>query len=733
MHKAISHTYCAIGALLGIAASASAQTIVVDAAPAHVANSFSPYRALGAAVDRLRAPGGGRGVPPNKATRAEVEKHVETVLSGRVLKEILDAGWQTVSYRQNTELHIEAWHWNPNGVWSNAAKQEGYFVGSAEPGPEPIKHSWAYPLPHRGTTRGSGAAWSRLTDGDLNTYWKSNPYLTRDFTGEADSLHPQWVVIDLGGNVDINAIRIAWANPYARQYAVQFWTGAVSPLFDNTGVEGDARYLNTWGTWKTFPMGTFAEEKGGTVTHKLVSWTIPVRYVRILMKESSNTCDTHGSSDKRNCVGYAIKELYVGRMGTEGQFTDVTKHEPSRQQTATTASSEDPWASAADLDESAGDQIGFDLFFTCGITRGLPAMVPIAMLYANPEDAANQIAYLYKRHYPISWIEMGEEADGKHIVPEDYAALYVQFAKAIHKLVPEAKLGGPAFEGTFEDVEFWPDADGNASFLRRFVNYLKAHGSLSDFAFFSFEHYPFLGRRASTQWSDLYKEPEFVSHIIQVWKDNGLPPNIPFFMTEGNFGGGAGPADLKAGLWLADYVGSMMTGGASGTYFFHYIPSPGGGGNFLMLDRDYKVRAYPPQYLAAQVITKEWMQPVDQTQKLYKATSYVKDAAGNLLVSAYAVERPDGQWSVMLVNKDHDNDHGVKIVFGGGESGRSRYFTGTLDRISLSGAEYQWRGDGATGHPDPDGPASKSTNVGGADAVYQLPKASIIVLRGKIQ
>ena len=80
-------------------------------------------------------------------------------------------------------------------------------------------------------------------------------------------------------------------------------------------------------------------------------------------------------------------------------------------------------------------------------------MVPIAMIYANPEDAANEIAYLYKRHNPISWIEMGEEADGKHMLPEDYGALYIQFAKAIHKLVPEAKLGGPAFEGTFEDVE----------------------------------------------------------------------------------------------------------------------------------------------------------------------------------------------------------------------------------------------------------------------------------------
>ena len=180
-------------------------------------------------------------------------------------------------------------------------------------------------------------------------------------------------------------------------------------------------------------------------------------------------------------------------------------------------------------------------------------MVPIAMLYATPEDAANEIAYLYKRHYPISWIEMGEEADGQHMLPEDYGALYLQFATAIHKLVPEAKLGGPAFEGTVDDVEFWPDANGKVSWLGRFVDYLKAHGRLR--TSLSFRSSTIRIRIVpSYSWADLYNEPEYVSHVIQVWKDNGLPPNIPFFMTEGNIGGGA-PPTVKGGLWLADYVG----------------------------------------------------------------------------------------------------------------------------------------------------------------------------------
>jgi hypothetical protein len=197
-------------------------------------------------------------------------------------------------------------------------------------------------------------------------------------------------------------------------------------------------------------------------------------------------------------------------------------------------------------------------------------------------------------------------------------------------------------------------------------------------------------------------------------------------------GGGSGPSDVKSGLWLADYVGSMMTEGASGTFYFHYMPSPGGRGGFLRLDKDYHVIDYPPQYLAAQVITKEWVQPVDSPHRLFKVSSDGTDASGNLLVTAYAVERPDGQWSVMLINKDHDNDHAVKVVFADSESKRDRFFTGPVDRIAFGAAEYQWHPEETSGRADPDGPPSKSTVAGGAEAFYQLPKASIIVLRGRI-
>lgn len=714
---------CAFACLVGALQS---QTITVDTSKA--INSFSPPMAFGGAIDRLR---GG-------ATKEDNEKNTERLLTNPVLKEMLGAGWGTVTYRQNTELMIEAWHWNPRGTWSNAAKQEGYFTGSAEPTSEKIQHSWAYPLPHRGATMGDGNGWSRLTDGDLKSYWKSNPYLTKSYTGDEDSQHPQWVMIDLGAKTDVNAIRIAWAEPYARRYYVQFWTGEQAPFYNG---------INK-GAWQTFPMGTTVDGKGGTPTLRLTSPTISVRYLRIWMTESSNTCDTHGAEDRRNCVGYAINELYVGTTGADGEFKDVVKHMPSRQQTITWPSSVDPWHAASDLDYGRGDQIGLDFFFTCGVTRGLPAMIPTALLYTIPEDAANEIAYVYKRKYPVSWIEVGEEADGQRVLPEDYATLYLQFAKAIHKLVPKAPLGGPAYEGTPGDVDSWADGNGRVSFLGRFVDYLKARGRLQDFTFFSFEHYPCMGGGRCADWNSLYWEPAYVNRVIQAWRDNGLPPNVPFFMTEGNDLGEGGAGTVKSALWQADYVGAMMSAGASGTYYFHYIASGGRGGGFLPIDENNHVRYYPPQYIGAQVITKEWVQPVDAIHKLYKVASDVKDKDGNILVTAYAVERPDGQWSVMLINKDQDNDHSVKVSFVGGGSGGSGVFSGVVDRVVFGAAEYQFHADPVTtpapsagrggrgalaGHPDPDGPPSKSSvTASGPDTQFQLPKASIIVLRGKL-
>ena len=215
--------------LLAIVAAAippgisSAQTIYVDVTPGHTTNHFIPSKTLGAGIDRI---------PTNAID--------QTLTNPSTLKQVLSAGWQPVTYRQNTDLQVEAWHWNPTGTWSDPSNKEGYFTGSPNPTGF-IRYSYGYSLSHRGDDSGSG--YSRLTDGDTSTYWKSDPYLASRYTGESDSMHPQWAVIDLRNYENIDTLRIAWASPYATRYLVQYWTGK------------DPFGGPTQGIWETFPDG----------------------------------------------------------------------------------------------------------------------------------------------------------------------------------------------------------------------------------------------------------------------------------------------------------------------------------------------------------------------------------------------------------------------------------------------------------------------------------------------
>jgi hypothetical protein len=703
----------AIAFVLLAGTQTEAQTIRVDTTPAHTIK-FDPDLALGSSMDILAA------------------DQIDRVYSDAILKESLSAGWGPITYRQNTELTVGAWHWNPNGTWSDAAHQSGYFTGSMEL-KEPIRHSYGYPLPHRGNTRGDASAdkWSRLTDGDETSYWKSNPYLTKKFTGEDDALHPQWIVIEFDAPQDISAIRIAWANPYARKYEVQYWIG------EEEFERQDALDRQTSGVWTTFPLGEVQEGKGDSSILKLTTIPVRTRFLRIWMTASSNTCDTHGSDDPRNCVGYAVNEIYAGNYATAGTFVDLVSHAKGQNQTATFVSSMDPWHTAQDID-SRRDQTGFDLFFTSGITNHLPAMIPVAMLYVTPEDSAAQLAYLEKRGYPISYVEMGEEPDGKKTMPEDYGALYLQWATALHRVDPKLKLGGPIFEGVNDDIRVWPDAQGRTSWMGRFIDYLKEHGRLNDLAFVSFEHYPF--GPCEVSWSDLYREPDLVRHILQVWRDDGVPENVPLMITESNLSWGLtqSMSDLFAALWLADNAGSFLASGGAAFYHSPIQPEPlrpgchgwATFGNFVANDK-LEVSQYTSQYFASRLINLEWVKHAAGVHQLSPAAADLRDDAGHVLITAYAAKRPDGEWSLMIVNKDTSNAHPVKIDFAE-NGGTVRHFAGPVTMVTFGAEQYVWHPAGATSHADPDGPPATSTlNVKSGEG-FTLPKASVTVLRGKL-
>jgi hypothetical protein len=360
------------------------------------------------------------------------------------------------------------------------------------------------------------------------------------------------------------------------------------------------------------------------------------------------------------------------------------------------------------------------------------------VLYSTPEDAAAQLSYLEKRGYPISYVEMGEEVDGQYMAPEDYASLYLQFATALHRVDPALKLGGPVFEG---DVKhFWPNAQGKTLWFTRFLDYLKAHGRLSDLSFMSFEHYPYYDGTCSWPWSNLFKEPAAIVSIAQAWRDEGLPSRIPMINSETNAPGADAAVDVFGALWLGETFPAFLSAGGTASYYHHSLPystphpacwNSWGTYHMFTAGHDYLIKQKTSQFFAAQMLTQEWAQPVDAEHRLFRAESDIRDAEGNMLVTVYAVRRPDNQWSLMLINKDYDNPHSVRINFHDEDAKADSGFAGPVEMITFGREQYTWHSALRDGYADPDGPTAKSTLPSGTK-LYTLPRASMTVLRGKV-
>jgi len=677
--------------------------ITVDITSGHALNKFAPNFALGAATDAI----GVDGIP--------------TIYTQSNINTMLSAGTGSQSYRLYTELNVQDWHWNPTGTWSDTSNSQGYFVGSSSPSGT-ITDSYGFLLSHRGMTidPGDNQDYSRLTDGNASTYWKSNPYLTSAYTNESDALHPQWVIVDLGASKSIDTVKIQWANPYAIAYTIQYWTGA------------DAVYDPIDGQWTTFSNGTVTSGAGGTATIKVSASTISARYVRILMTQSSNTFDTHGSSDPRNKMGYAIYEVGIGKSGNGGAFTDYVNHTASQSQTLTYVSSTDPWHSSKGQNPET-EQIGMDYFFASPITQSLPALVPVAMVYSTPENALAEVSYTVQKGFPIVGYELGEEPDGQFMTPEDYGAFFIQWANAIHAKYPNAKLGGPVLSNS--GVQTWPDGTGNTDWVGRFIAYLSNHGALSQLAFVSTEHYPFWVEAAD--WSLLPQEPGLVKSLLNEFWNASLPKTIPVYVTEYNFDAGASEStvDLEAALWHVLFMGEFMSQGGAASFYYQEYPvqlatdgTAWGLIGMFTADANDQVTGYTSQYFSNVLMDQIWCQPGSGTHSLFPTTSTVKDSSGNPAVYAYGLARPDGLYSVLLANIDNV-DHTFTVNF---SDSANHGFTGLTSRYSLSKSNYVWNVNGANGYASPDGPITAIVSQGAPGQTYTIPARSVMVIRGRI-
>jgi hypothetical protein len=152
-----------------------------------------------------------------------------------------------------------------------------------------------------------------------------------------------------------------------------------------------------------------------------------------------------------------------------------------------------------------------------------------------------------------------------------------------------------------------------------------------------------------------------------------------------------------------------------------------------MVNDHYEIQQPTSQFFAAQLLTQEWAEPKDAEHRLYLASSDVKDSQAHVLVTAYALQRPDGQWALLLINKDHDQPHQVRVVFHNADGAQDTSFAGPVTIVTFGREQYQWHPDRKKGYADPDGPAVTSKANGEEGTLYTLPAASVTVLRGRLR
>ena len=58
-------------------------------------------------------------------------------------------------------------------------------------------------------------------------------------------------------------------------------------------------------------------------------------------------------------------------------------------------------------------------------------------------------------------------------------------------------------------------------------------------------------------------------------------------------------------------------------------------------------------------------------------------AQDTTLVTAYPVQRPDGSWALLIINKDQDHPHTVRVRFQNSETGVSNAFKGEVAELFL--------------------------------------------------
>src|SRR4030095_2064488 len=301
------------------------------------------------------------------------------------------------------------------------------------------------------------------------------------------------------------------------------------------------------------------------------------------------------------------------------------------------------------------------------------------------------------------------------------------------------KVGGPSLQNFEDQLLTWADASGNRSWMNRFLEYIR--GAKVRFDFLSFEFYPFDNICADAA-PHLLEIPKRLGAMMASLRRDGVPADIPWLITEYGYSVFAGrpEVDLEGALFNADTLGVFLSLGGAKPYLYGYEPNylqdelKCSWGNLMILQLNPKKDELNrlSVYYAAQLIMKEWMQPISEPHEIFAVS--VEQAGrpkSSPAVTVYAVRRPDNQWALLAINKHPKRAAQLNVQFKISDKQQPLRFAGELQLVQFSREQYAWHADGPNGQPIRSLPPAHFTQQ--ASSTRELPPYSLTVLRGRLQ
>ena len=534
------------------------------------------------------------------------------------------------------------YHWNSSGSY-DANK---YWVPSGTTYSAGFQTCEIY----RGTTSTSYGYPSNIDDGSASTTWMSN--VDTDFPDH------QWVYIDMGAkNTAVSAVSILWGNPYATSFEVQY---------DNNN--GSLYTSNTETIWTTTSSGTVV----GTGGTQVVSFTsVNTRYIRILMTASSNGANG----------AYAIAELYVYNGAALVSKNSATE----ANQSPMVVSSTDP-ASA----NSGGSCTGYNpnyyvpssdfKTYMTAVNAMSPKGIPLITVNVGtgtPSEAASWVHYANAvQGYGITYWQIGNETNGNWetggpMNANDYGRRFMEYYSAMQT---EAASDGVPIS-ILGPVPGSPNGSSNAydgnSYIQDFLLRLyndPGGNAISDLGGLDYHWYPGVNAFPAgfSTPAQLANFPVTLSGWLSAV---GLSLNsIPILMSEYNCNASTPNVTVQEanGLWLADWLGTFITGFGSNGFSNLWDVINGGndhtvttGGDLGYLDNSAPYQQHAT-YWAMQMMATDWAISGDSSTH-----ELVNTASSAVTLQTFADYRPDGILSLMIVNEDPTNSYSDTINLNG--------------------------------------------------------------------